>query len=155
MRKRIIALLLIFVLSGPTFVFAAEHPIRDAAVREAVRLALRDDNRSARQAGASQGSRSGGHPVLIGAIVGAGAGAIVGALGTCSADPAPEIGVPAPCGTRKAWALLGAGFGAGAGALVGLAYKAVKHQDASRTSRCEKVRLNNLKKLSSARRRRG
>jgi len=127
MRTRIIALLLVSILSGPTFVIAAEHPIRDAAMREAVRLAFRDDNLVARQAGASQGSRSGGHPVLIGAIVGAGAGAIGGALSTCSADPAPEIGVPAPCGTRKAWALLGAAFGAGAGALVGLAYKAVRH----------------------------
>lgn len=71
MRKGIIAMVLASVLSGHTLVFAAEHPIRDAAIREAVRLAVRDDNRPVGQAGASQGSRSGRHPVLIAASVGA------------------------------------------------------------------------------------
>jgi hypothetical protein len=126
-REGIIAMGLLSVLSGHTVVFAAEHPIRDAAIREAVRLAVRDDNRPVGQAGASQGSRSGGHPVLIAASVGAGAGAILGAVGTCSADPAPDVGERAPCGTRKGWAMLGAGVGAGVGTLVGLAYRALKH----------------------------
>lgn len=127
MRNIVTATLLVCLLMGHGLAFAAEHPIRNAAVSEAIRLAHQEGNPPDAQARAA-GGRSGGHPVLIGAAVGAGAGAVLGALGTsCSAPAGPAD--PAPCGTHPwvAGALLGAGLGAGVGTLIGVMFKALKH----------------------------
>jgi hypothetical protein len=83
----------------------------------------------ATQAGGTQGKRSGGHPVLIGTIVGAGVGAVLGALGTsCSVSDSEARAsgfTSGPCGShiKRGGAILGAGLGAGIGALIGLAFR--------------------------------
>jgi hypothetical protein len=120
-RTVIIALLLTCIPLRQARVFATERPISDGAVREATRLA-QSDGIAAAQAVAPPRQRSSGHPVRNGALIGAGAGALLGALGT-SCDP-PGSANPV-CGTRPwvAGALVGGGIGAGIGALIGLAFK--------------------------------
>jgi hypothetical protein len=121
--RTIIVVLLMCLLSGHPLVFAAEptQVLMAAAVREAARLTHLEV--LAAQAGATQTKRSTGHPVLIGAAIGAGVMAVVGYLGSsCSVPPPDDV---AACGTRYkgASALLGAGGGAGVGALIGLAFR--------------------------------
>ena len=135
--RNIIAVLLTGVLSAPTLVFAAERPIGGsaavtpprgpmmaAAVREATRLARLDRAMVSGQAGAPA-SKSGGHPVLIGAAIGAGAGAI--ALARISCQPmsaeALRLGMVNPPCSKTSWAFAGAAVGAGVGALIGLAFR--------------------------------
>lgn len=92
-----------------------------AAVRAASRLAT-PMHRSAllMQAGGSQSKgSSGGHPVLIGTVVGAGAGAaLIGAAASCTATGNFTCSV-----NRGKAAALGAAVGAGVGALIGLAFR--------------------------------
>ena len=134
--RNIIAILLAGLLSAPTLVFAAERPIGTAdtltpqpgpimaaAGREAARLARSDGGRG--QVGEPPATKSGGHPVLISAAIGAGAGAI--ALTRISCQPfsaeAIRIGMVAPPCSKASWAVVGAAVGAGVGALIGLAFR--------------------------------
>lgn len=142
---KIIAVLVTSALFGHTAAFAAERPaavlitlhshsiplnvnggvLHAAAVREAARLAKQAPRRTA-QTGTSKASRSGGHPVLIGTAVGAGAGAILGYAGaSCSLSGAGEA---AACGShyKGGSAVVGAALGAGIGAVVGLVIKAAR-----------------------------
>lgn len=135
--RNIVAVLLTGMLSAPTLVFAAEQPIgasaavtpprgpmMAAAAREATRLARLDRATVSGQAGAPA-SKSGGHPVLIGATIGAGVGAI--ALARISCQPlsaeALSIGMVSPPCSKTSRAFVGAAVGAGVGALIGLAFR--------------------------------
>lgn len=142
--RKIVAILLMSLLSGRTLVvaegqisprmaLAVERPclgptggiLMATAVREATRLAHLED--LAAQTRGTQGNRSGGHPVLIGAVVGAGVGAVLGAVAISCTDSALQAGAFGPplCGSepKARGALLGAGVGAGLGALIGLAFR--------------------------------
>jgi hypothetical protein len=136
----ILVMLLTGLISAPTVVLASERPIGEptafspasslvmaAAAREATRLARHEGRTVRDQVGGSQRTGSGGHPVLIGAAIGAGVGAIVFASGSCSVDEAnaQAIGIDRSryCGTRTGWAVVGGAVGAGVGALLGLAFK--------------------------------
>ena len=121
--RSLIATVLIMVVAAPAFVGAAGQPIRAAAAREATQTTLRPSSSARSGATPSSARRGGGHPLLIGALIGGGVGAIWGGVSTtCSATPG-AIQVD-PCGTR-AWtegALLGGAVGAGIGALAGWAF---------------------------------
>jgi hypothetical protein len=102
---------------------AAEGSIRASASLDAVRRTHQPVPQT-NQAPEERKARS-GHPIMIGALLGAGAGAIVGAISTSCADPGP---MPSPCGThpRAGGAVVGAVVGAGLGALIGFVVKKVK-----------------------------
>src|SRR4051794_14121546 len=135
--RNMIAVLLTGLLSAPTLVFASDRPtgeptaltppagaITAAAIREAARLGRLDGATVSGQKGAPP-SESGGHPVLIGAAIGAGAGAF--ALARISCQPlsaeALAIGMVAPPCSKTTWAFVGAAVGAGVGALIRLAFR--------------------------------
>ena len=134
--RHIIAELLTGQLIAPTLAFASERPMDEpaaltppagpimaAAIHEAARLTRLDE--ATGQAGGSPATKSGGHPVLISAAIGAGAGAI--ALSQISCEPlsaeALRIGMVAPPCSKTTWAVVGAAVGAGVGALFGLAFR--------------------------------
>jgi len=94
------------------------EPLRRSIASEAARLAERRD-RTASAGLQSQSGRSwvGRHPVLTGALVGAGGGAVWAEIfcrGQCEGDPLPYI------------ALFG-GIGAGVGAGIGAVVAAIRH----------------------------
>jgi hypothetical protein len=121
--RTIIAVLLICLLSGRLLASPAE-PMGDglmaAAVREATRLS---HGQAGAQTSGNQTTQSGGHPVLIGAAIGAGAGAVAGYFGSSCSVPPPDDDLV--CGThyKGGAAFLGAVLGAGVGALIGLAFR--------------------------------
>jgi hypothetical protein len=134
--RHIIAVLLTGQLFAPTGAFASERPMGEpaaltppagpimaAAIHEAARLTRLADVTG--QAGGSPATKSGGHPVLIGAAIGAGAGAI--ALSQISCQPlsaeAIRIEMVAPPCSKTTWTVVGAAVGAGVGALIGLAFR--------------------------------
>jgi hypothetical protein len=122
--RTIIVVLLMCLLSGHLLVFAAEPTggvLMPAVVREATRLASLKV--VAAQAGVTQKKGSSGHPVLIGAAIGAGVGAVAGYFGSSCSVPPPDDDLA--CGThyKGGSALLGAGLGAGVGALIALAFR--------------------------------
>jgi hypothetical protein len=122
--RTIIVVLLMSLPSGHLLVFAAEPTqgvLMAAAIREATRLSPLKV--VAAQTGTTQKKRSGRHPVLIGAAIGAGVGAVAGYVGSsCSVPPPDDYRA---CGThyKGGSALLGAGLGAGVGALIGMAFR--------------------------------
>jgi hypothetical protein len=138
---KIIAMLLICLFAGRTLVFAAERPINPptvlplqpghltpiggilvaAAIREVTRLAPLEV--LAAQPGVTQKKRSAGHPVLIGAVIGAGVGAVAGYVGTSCSVPPPDDYFACGSHYKGGAAFLGAGVGAGLGALIGLVFR--------------------------------
>jgi hypothetical protein len=105
---------------SPSLLAGSERALQGAAtpdsrppVRDAMTATLRQQSNAARSWRAR-------HPILAGALIGAGSGAILGAVlsPTEKDDFVCNIG---PC-SRTGYALIGAGFGAGVGALVGLAF---------------------------------
>ena len=124
MMRKIAAMLLMCLLAGHARVFAAEPAsgvLKAAVVREAARLARLEAE--ATQASGKQATPRKGHPVLIGAAIGAAAlGVAAYATASCSVPPPND---EAACGThyKGGSAVLGAGIGAGAGALIGLAFR--------------------------------
>jgi hypothetical protein len=139
--RKIIVMLLVCLCAGRTLAFAAERPINPptvlrlqpghqtaiggivaaAAMREVTRLAALDV--LAAQPGVTQKKRSAGHPVLIGAAIGAGVGAVAGYVGTSCSVPPPDDHFACGSHYKGGAALLGAGVGAGLGALIGLAIR--------------------------------
>jgi hypothetical protein len=120
--RRIPVVLLICLLPANA-VFAADQAsgLMATAVRETARLASLEAQ-AAQPSGTPEKERS-GHPVLIGAAVGAAALGVASYVGTsCSVPPPNDV---AACGShyKGGFALLGAGVGAGVGALVGLAFR--------------------------------
>ena len=118
----IIAVLLLCLLCGHPRVTAAEPTggvLLAAGIREAARLG----SLKLVPAQAVTQSKRSGHPVLIGAAIGAGAGALLGYFGTTCSAPAPDDDIA--CGThyKGGGAILGAGLGAGVGALIGLVFR--------------------------------
>jgi len=129
------AVLLTGLLSAPTLAFASERPIGEpaaltppagaimvAAIRDAARLSRLD---GVGQVGGSPATTPGGHPVLIGTAIGAGAGAIALARISCRPFSAEMLSlgmVPSPC-SKTTWTVVGAAVGAGVGALIGLAFR--------------------------------
>ena len=127
MRASLIGLLLV-CLVGETAAVAEEHPIRDAGLRAVARLDSQGTTAGTQADRLAPATPPGGHPVLIGVIIGGGAGAVLGAVGSsCSTDPSPFDA--APCGThpRVLGALLGGAIGSGVGALIGFAVKAIRN----------------------------
>jgi len=92
-----------------------------AAKREVTRLAAL--GALAAQPSVTQKKRSAGHPVLIGAAIGAGVGAVAGYVGTSCSVPPPDDYFACGSHYKGGAALLGAGVGAGLGALIGLAIR--------------------------------
>jgi hypothetical protein len=122
--RRLVVVLLMYLLFGHSPVFAAGPTggvLMTAAVREAARLASAEALPA--QAGTTQKKGSAGHPVLKGALIGAGAGAAVGYFGSSCSTPPPDDDLA--CGThyKEGAAVLGAALGAGVGALIGLAFR--------------------------------
>jgi hypothetical protein len=124
MMRTITGLLLMGLLSGHARVFAAEPAsgvLKSAVVREAARLARLEAE--ATQASGKPATPRKGHPVLIGAAIGAGVlGVAAYVTASCSVPPPND---EAACGThyKGGSAVLGAGIGAGVGALIGLAFR--------------------------------
>jgi hypothetical protein len=121
--RTIIVVLLMCLLPGRLLVSAAEPTgggLMAAALREATRLG---HGQAGAQASGNQTKQSGGHPVLIGTVLGAGAGAVAGYFGTSCSVPPPDDDLA--CGThyKGGGAFLGALLGAGVGALIGLAFR--------------------------------
>ena len=121
--RTIIVVLLMCLLPGRLLVVAAEptgDSLMAAALREATRLGKAQADS---QTTSKQTQRSGGHPVLIGAAIGAGAGAVVGYFGTSCSVPPPDDDLA--CGThyKGGAAFLGAVIGGGVGALIGLVFR--------------------------------
>jgi hypothetical protein len=121
--RRIIVLLLICLLSGHARLFAAEPSgvLMAAVAREADRRARVEAKEA--QANGAQAKQRSGHPVLLGAAIGAaGLGIAAYATASCSVPPPND---EIACGThyKGGSALLGAAMGAGAGALVGLFFR--------------------------------
>lgn len=122
--RKMTTVLLICLLSGHARVFAAEPVggvLRAVVVREAARLARLEAPAS--QASGAQAKKPAGHPVLIGAGIGAGVlGVASYVTASCSVPPPDD---EAACGThyKGGSAVLGAGIGAGIGALIGLAFR--------------------------------
>ena len=122
--RKIIAMLLTCLLAGHAHVFAAEPAkgvLESAIVREAARLARLEAEAS--QTSGKQAAPRKGHPVLIGAAIGAGVlGVAAYVTASCSVPPPND---EAACGThyKGGSAVLGAGIGAGVGALIGLAFR--------------------------------
>jgi hypothetical protein len=120
MRSRIVLLMCLV----PCHVLAAEPSGGDlmaAVVRETARVARLEAKVT--QAGGTQAKKSSGHPVLIGAAVGAAALGITAYVTASCSVPPPNDEIA--CGThyKGGSALLGAGIGAGVGALIGLAFR--------------------------------
>lgn len=119
---RSITVLLICLLPGR--VLAAEPTtgvLKAAVLREADRRARLEAQEA--PTNAPQAKPRGGHPVLIGAAIGAAAlGVTAYATASCSVPPPNDV---AACGShyKGGSAVLGAGIGAGVGALVGLAFR--------------------------------
>jgi hypothetical protein len=139
--RKIIAMLLICLFAGRTLVFAAERPISPptvprlqpghltpiggivatAASREVTRLAALQVLPA--RSGVRQKQRSAGHPVLIGAAIGAGLGAVAGYVGTSCSVPPPDDQLACGSHYKGGAALLGAVAGAGLGAVIGLLFR--------------------------------
>lgn len=96
-------------------VSAPTGPLREAALREAARLRATIGGASPAQVQPPQRSWASRHPVLMGAMAGAGAGCGITALG-CKV-----IGDNEGIVSRYVWAPILAGGGGGAGAVIGLA----------------------------------
>ncbi|HVQ16280.1 MAG TPA: hypothetical protein VMS40_21910 [Vicinamibacterales bacterium] len=124
MKRKITGMLLMCLLSGDAHVFAAERAsgvLESAVAREAARVARLEA--SAAQASGTPAKQHTGHPVLIGAAIGAAAlGIAAYATASCSVPPPND---EAACGShyKGGSAVLGAGIGAGVGALIGLAFR--------------------------------
>jgi hypothetical protein len=119
--RTIIAVLMMCLLCGHPLVTAAEPTggvLLAAGIREAARLGSLE----LVTAQAVTPNKRSGHPVLIGAAIGAGAGALLGYFGTTCSEPPPFDDMA--CGTRykEGGAIVGAGLRAGVGALIGLAF---------------------------------
>lgn len=121
---RALTVLLMCLLPDASRAFAAE-PARSilmaAVVREAARVARIEA--SAAQTSATPAKQHAGHPVLIGAAIGAGVlGVAAYVSASCSVPPPND---ETACGThyKGGSAVLGAGIGAGVGALIGLAFR--------------------------------
>ncbi len=124
--RTILIVVLTCLASNPLRVFASEPAggvLMAAAVRDVTQLAA--SKRHAAQAGTPQQTPSSdGHPVLIGAVIGAGAGAVLGYFGTSCSAPAPDYEFACPGTPNKGGgAVLGAGLGFGIGALIGLVFR--------------------------------
>jgi len=121
--RKIIVFLLISSFSGHARVVAAEPSgvLIAAVVREADRRARAEAQDA--QANGTQAKQRSGHPVLLGAAIGAaGVGIAAYATASCSVPPPND---EIACGTnyKGGSALIGAVIGAGAGALVGLFFR--------------------------------
>ena len=120
MRTTIVVFVM-YSLCGQPVLFAAEPTgvLMAAAVREAARVAPL----AVLVAQSGTASKRSGHPVLIGATIGAGVGGVAGYIGASCSVPAPDDVLA--CGThyKGGAAILGAGLGAGVGALIGLAFR--------------------------------
>jgi len=101
--------------AGIRHVSAPTGPLREAALREAARLRATIGGASPAQVQPPQRSWASRHPVLMGAMAGAGAGCGITALG-CKA-----IGDDEGVVSCYVWAPILAGGGGGAGAVIGLA----------------------------------
>ena len=108
----------------PGHVLAAEPTsgtLMAAVVREAARIARIEA--SAAQASGTPPKQHTGHPLLIGAAVGAAAlGVAAYATASCSVPP-PNDEIACGKHYKGGSALLGAGIGAAAGALIGLFFR--------------------------------
>jgi hypothetical protein len=123
LRSRRTLVVLLICLLPASAVLAADQPagLMAVAVRETARLALLEPQ--AVQSSGTQPKQRPGHPVLIGAAIGAaGLGIAAYATASCSVPSPNDV---AACGShyKGGSAFIGAGIGAGVGALVGLAFR--------------------------------
>ena len=121
--RKIITIVLMSLLAGNALVFAREPAgnLMTAAFRETARLGRLEAR--VNQATGTPVKQPGGHPVLIGAAVGAGLLGVAGYFGASCSVPPPND--EAACGThyKGGMAFIGASLGAGIGALIGLAFR--------------------------------
>jgi hypothetical protein len=138
--RKTIAMLLICLFADRALAFAEERPINPPTILHlqsghqtplggsVAAVAIREVNRRAAldvwpaQPGVTQ-KRSAGHPVLIGAAIGAGVGAVAGYVGTSCSVPPPNDHFACGSHYKGGAAILGAGVGAALGAVIGLAIR--------------------------------
>ena len=115
--RKVLAVALLGLLAFPQKSLAegaSTGPLREAALLEAVRLGAMIGGASSAQVQPPQRSWASRHPVLMGAMVGAGAGAGISAL-VCklSGDTHGIV-------SCYVWVPINAGLGGGVGAVIGL-----------------------------------